>query len=434
MHTQNRPVSFDRHGRGGGLLLLAQVLPQPALAQTEAPPPQAGAPDQQDRRSTNAGRTPGAVSPVRVPVPYAEQVAVEPGVAELPDRRGAIRSGPNRARRRRSRSRPVRIAMAAETELDLTTLNDTAFQGTLPQGEMYAHVAVRHRPTRPMPCRRHAASSRCRRLAATRVAAGDTQAPSTGHSGRGLRSVSTSPGVELDVAANQTASHQRNRHVPGPGRPGATRPIPHRHAGPASSRGRHGHNQLRHRRRWQRCPAVINWAEYGTWSDNSLIRPGMVPAGGAVRLGAVSGRPLGLCGSLGAGPGWITEPWGFAPFHYGRLVGDRRALGMGCRALQFPVTAGPGQVYAPGAGDVHRLWRRRCCIGAGIGASLARGNVGWVPAGTARGVYRPWYRASGRTSETSTSPMSPTSPPSTATSRSTISPIAARRRSCRPTR
>ena len=80
---------------------------------------------------------------------------------------------------------------------------------------------------------------------------------------------------------------------------------------------------------------------------------------------------------------WVEdEPWGFAPFHYGRWA----YLGGGWCWVPGPVAVRP--VYSPalvafvGGGGFH--------IGVGIG-----GGVGWFPLGPGE-VYVPWYRTSPR--------------------------------------
>jgi hypothetical protein len=80
---------------------------------------------------------------------------------------------------------------------------------------------------------------------------------------------------------------------------------------------------------------------------------------------------------------WVEdEPWGFAPFHYGRWA----YLGGGWCWVPGPVAVRP--VYSPalvafvGGGGFH--------IGVGIG-----GGVGWFPLAPGE-VYVPWYRTSPR--------------------------------------
>ena len=363
-------------------LLLAQVLPQPALAQT-APPPQAGAPDQQTGDPpTRVGRlaqVTGTVSfhtqdesqwnPVSPNYPIVEGNSFW----TQPSAQATIQVSAST------------IAMAPETELDITTLNDTAFQGTLPQGEVYAHVQSAS-PNETYAVQTPRGLVTLSSPGRYSVAAGDTQAPTLVTVVEGSAHI-TSPGVELDVGANQTATitgtdtfqaqvgpAQRDpfltamlaREQPRPPRPQSVAPPPAVAAMP-------GGDQL---------------AEYGTWSDNSQYGHVWYPQ---VQSGWVPYRDGHWAYVAPWGWTWVdSEPWGFAPFHYGRWseIGGRWGWVPGAAVAGY---AGP-PVYAPalvtfigfGAG---------VAVGAGIGASLARGNVGWFPLGP-REVYRPWYRAS----------------------------------------
>jgi hypothetical protein len=380
MRTQNRPFRLTAAVAVSGLLL-AQVLPQSALAQT-APPPQASAPDQQTGDPpTRVGRLAQVTGTVSFHTQDESQW--NPVSANYPIAEGnAFWTQPSaQATLQISAST---IAMAPETELDITTLNDTAFQGTLPQGEVYAHVqAASPNETYAVQTPRGLVTLSSGRYS---VAAGDTQAPTLVTVVEGSAHI-TSPGVELDVGANQTATitgtdtfqaqvgpAQRDpfltamlaREQPRPPRPQSVAPPPAVAAMP-------GGDQL---------------AEYGTWSDNSQYGQVWYPQ---VQSGWVPYRDGHWAYVAPWGWTWVdSEPWGFAPFHYGRWseIGGRWGWVPGAAVSGY---AGP-PVYAPalvtfigfGAG---------VAIGAGIGASLARGNVGWFPLGP-REVYRPWYRAS----------------------------------------
>ncbi|HET7930087.1 MAG TPA: FecR family protein, partial [Rhodanobacteraceae bacterium] len=83
---------------------------------------------------------------------------------------------------------------------------------------------------------------------------------------------------------------------------------------------------------------------------------------------------------------WVdNQPWGFAPFHYGRWVYVRNRWGW----LPGPVNVRP--VYAPALVAF--------IGGAGVSVSLriggGNGPVGWFPLGP-RDVYVPWFHASHR--------------------------------------
>ncbi|MFZ0284645.1 MAG: DUF6600 domain-containing protein, partial [Terriglobales bacterium] len=120
--------------------------------------------------------------------------------------------------------------------------------------------------------------------------------------------------------------------------------------------------------------------EYGHWSYAADYGPvwtpiGVAPGWAPYRFGHwVWVAPWGWT--------WVeSEPWGFAPFHYGRWA----LVGAGWCWVPGPVVVRP--VYAPafvsfvgGAG-----------FGVGIGVGVA--PVGWFPLGP-REVFVPWYRTS----------------------------------------
>jgi hypothetical protein len=381
MRTHNRPFRLTAAVAVAGLLL-AQVLPQPALAQP-APSPQASAPDQQTGDPpTRVGRL--ALVTGTVSFHTQDEAQWNPASANYPIVEGnAFWTQPGaQATIQVSAST---IAMASETELDITTLNDTAFQGTLPQGEVYAHVQAAS-PNEAYAVQTPRGLVTLSSPGRYSVAAGDTQAPTLVTVVEGSAHI-TSPGVELDVHANQTATitgtdtfqaqvgpAQRDpfltamlaREQPRPPQPQSVAPPPTVAAMP-------GGDQL---------------AEYGTWSDNSQYGQVWYPQ---VQSNWVPYRDGRWAYVAPWGWTWVdSEPWGFAPFHYGRWseIGGRWGWVPGAAVSGY---AGP-PVYAPalvtfigfGAG---------VAVGAGIGASLARGNVGWFPLGP-REVYRPWYRAS----------------------------------------
>ena len=381
MRTQNRLFRLTATAAVAGLLL-AQVLPQPALAQTP-PPPQAGAPDQQSADPpTRVGRL--ALVSGTVSFHTQDEAQWNPASPNYPIVEGnAFWTQPNaQASIQVSAST---IAMAQETELDVTTLNDTAFQGTLPQGEVYAHVQAAS-PNETYAVQTPRGLVTLSSPGRYSVAAGDTQTPTLVTVVEGSARI-TGPGVELDVGANQTATitgtdtfqaqvgpAQRDpfltamlaREQPRPPRPQSVAPPPTVAAMP-------GGDQL---------------AEYGTWSDNSQYGQVWYPQ---VQSGWVPYRDGRWAYVAPWGWTWVdSAPWGFAPFHYGRWseIGGRWGWVPGAAVAGY---AGP-PVYAPalvtfigfGAG---------VAVGAGIGASLARGNVGWFPLGP-REAYRPWYRAS----------------------------------------
>ncbi len=374
MRTQNRPFRLTAAVAVSGLLL-AQVLPQSALAQT-APPPQAGAPDQQTGDPpTRVGRLAQVTGTVSFHTQDESQW--NPVSANYPIVEGnAFWTQPSaQATIQVSAST---IAMAPETELDVTTLNDTAFQGTLPQGEVYAHVQAVS-PNEAYAVQTPRGLVTLSSPGRYSVAAGDTQTPTLVTVVEGSAHI-TSPGVDLEVHANQTATitgadtfqaevgpAQRDPFLTAMlAREQPRQPRPQSVAPPPAVAAMPGGDQL---------------AEYGTWSDNSQYGHVWYPQ---VQSGWVPYRDGHWAYVAPWGWTWVdSEPWGFAPFHYGRWseIGGRWGWVPGAAVSGY---AGP-PVYAPalvtfigfGAG---------VAVGAGIGASLQPGQCRLVSAGTARGL------------------------------------------------
>ena len=78
------------------------------------------------------------------------------------------------------------------------------------------------------------------------------------------------------------------------------------------------------------------------------------------------------------GPTWIAaEPWGWAPYHYGRWF--------------FAPTV--GWAWTPGPRFAHPVWSPALVAffgyGGGVGVGVGFGNVGWVPLAPGES-YRPW--------------------------------------------
>jgi hypothetical protein len=381
MRTQNRPFRLTAAVAVSGLLL-AQGLPQPALAQP-APPPQAGAPDQQTGDPpARVGRL--ALVTGTVSFHTQDESQWNPASPNYPIVEGnAFWTQPSaQATIQVSAST---IAMAPETELDITTLNGTAFQGTLPQGEVYAHVQAAS-PNETYAVQTPRGLVTLSSPGRYSVAAGDTQAPTLVTVVEGSAHI-TSPGVDLNVGPNQTAAitgtdtfqgqvgpAQRDpfltamlaREQPRPPGPQSVAPPPAVAAMP-------GGDQL---------------AEYGTWSDNSQYGQVWYPQ---VQSNWVPYRDGRWAYVAPWGWTWVdSDPWGFAPFHYGRWaqVGGRWGWVPGAAVAGY---AGP-PVYAPALVTFFGVGAG-VAVGVGIGAALAGGNIGWCPLGP-REVYRPWYRAS----------------------------------------
>jgi hypothetical protein len=275
-----------------------------------------------------------------------------------------------------------RVAIAPGTELDVMTLNSTAFEATEPQGEIYLRVrAVTPNETYAVQTPRGLVTlSSPGRYA---VAAGDTQTPTTITVIEGSAQV-TGPDLSLQVGPSQTATINGTDTLQGDVGPAQRDPFL---------------TAMLDRERPQRPQAVApppavaampggeDLAAYGTWTDSpqygQVWYPQVAPDWVPYREGRWAYvAPWGWT--------WVdSDPWGFAPFHYGRWVQDGGRWGWYPGAA---VEVAPVPVYAPalvtffGVGAV---------VGIGVGAALAAGSIGWCPLGP-REVYRPWYHASDR--------------------------------------
>lgn len=368
MHTQNHSFRLTA-ALAVAALLCAQVVPGPAIAQS-APPP--FAPQQQNGDPpTRVGRLAqitGTVSfhtldetqwnqaALNYPVTAGNSFWTQPG-AQVSIEVSASR-----------------MVMAPQSELDVTALTGTAFQATLPQGEAYLHIQAAPGETYAVQTPRGLVTlSSPGRYSVT---AGDTQNPTLVTAVQGSAHIS-GPGVELDVAANQTATitgADTFQASVSPAQPDAfltamlNAERPPAAAPPTTVADMPGGDDL---------------SEYGTWADTSdygqvwypQVAPDWVPYGEG-QWAYVA--PWGWT--------WVdSDPWGFAPFHYGRWaeIGGRWGW------LPGGGIAGPA-VYAPA---LVAFFGIGAAVGVGIGGALARGRVGWFPLGP-REAYHPWYHAS----------------------------------------
>ncbi len=90
---------------------------------------------------------------------------------------------------------------------------------------------------------------------------------------------------------------------------------------------------------------------------------------------------------------WVdSDPWGFAPFHYGRWVDIGGRWGW-CPGAA--VAGAPYPVYAPALVTFFGIGAA-AAVGVGVGlaiGSLVNGSVGWVPLGWNE-PWHPWFNAS----------------------------------------
>jgi uncharacterized protein DUF6600 len=359
-------------------LVLAQPLPPQALAQgAPSAPSRLGAPDQQGgdppARVGRLARISGTVS-----FHTQDQDQWNPAVTNYPVTSGSsFWTQPNaQAVIEVSGSR---IVMAPTTELDIATLNDTTFQGTTPQGEVYLRLL-------PSGQGENYALQTPRGLASLNVpgrygiVAGDTEHPTLVTVIEGAAHVDGS-GVSLDVGPEQTASITGTDAFQGTIGPAQRDPFltavlgderPSSAPPPVAAA----------------MPGAEDLAQYGNWAQSpeygQVWYPQAAPGWAPYRDGSWAYiEPWGWT--------WVdSEPWGFAPFHYGRWIN------IGGRWAWVPggAVSAPAPVYAPALVTFLGVGAA-IGVGVGIGAALSEHRIGWCPLGP-REAYHPWYRASDR--------------------------------------
>ncbi len=256
-----------------------------------------------------------------------------------------------------------------QTELDVTQLDQTEFVGTAAQGEVY--FGLRSLPDRQtVTVNTPRGSVQISAAGQYDIAAGDSDTPTTVTVISGGARV-TGSGVDLSVGPGQAATLSGGDQVAGtvgPAQPDQfTLAQLHREAPalpadiPSQVRYMTGGSDLARYGAWQAT------AEYGqVWYPRNV---------------AADWAPYRTGHWAYVGPwGWTwvdAEPWGFAPFHYGRWVSYGGRWGWVAAAPDAPPNALP--VYAPAL---------VAFLGVGAG-------VGWVPLGF-REPFRPWYHVSDR--------------------------------------
>ena len=269
-----------------------------------------------------------------------------------------------------------RIVLAATTEFEVATLDGNGLQAVAAQGEAYLHLRDLS-PNEAWSVQTPRGLVRFSGPGRYGIVAGSTEQPTLVTVLEGSAEV-VAPGVSLQVASGQTATIEGIGTFQGTLGPalrdpflasmldGERPPPPVRIPAPVAA-----------------MPGGRDLAGYGNWAPEpeygQVWYPPVAPEWVPYRQGRWAYvAPWGWT--------WIDDaPWGFAPFHYGRWVeiGERWAWTPGRYAGGPPVYA-PALVTFIGIG-----------AGAGIGAALAAGSIGWVPLGPHEPFY-PWYRASDR--------------------------------------
>jgi FecR protein len=268
------------------------------------------------------------------------------------------------------------VSLNGQTELDISTLDDSGLQAVAPQGEAYFHLNLA--PNEIWSVETPRGTARLTQSGRYDIVVGTTDQPTTITVVEGAAELE-GPGVSLKLAANQTATITGSgpfEAKAGPierdaflsARISAEHPPTHAPTSiPAQLSFMSGAEDLSGTGEWSQSsdygqvwypPVASNWVPYrdGDWAYVA---------------------PWGWT--------WVdSAPWGFAPFHYGRWAQINNRWGWvpgGERDAGRPV-------YAPALVTFIGL-----SAGVAVGAALAHGSVGWVPLGP-REAYHPWYHAS----------------------------------------
>jgi hypothetical protein len=269
------------------------------------------------------------------------------------------------------------IDLAGQTELDVTTLEDSGLQAVAPQGELYLHL-IDLAPNEVWTVNTPRGLVRMTEAGQYDVAVGTTDQPTTITVLAGAAEME-GPGVSLKIGANQTATVTGTDTFQGTVGPAvrdaffaARLAAEHPPARPAGA-----------------IPPSVGYMSggadlygYGQWSQTPDYGEVWYPPVSATWVPYRDGdwayvEPWGWT--------WVdSDPWGFAPFHYGRWarVDGRWGWIPGEGTVAEPPAYAPALVTFIGIG-----------AGIAVGAALASGSVGWVPLGP-REAYHPWYHTS----------------------------------------
>jgi hypothetical protein len=360
----------------------------PAFAQP-APPPGAAAPESGADPSTLAGRLSDISGTVSYHAAGADQWS--PATQNFP-----VASG-NAYWTEPQASATIEIGddevvMDGGTELDVTTLDQSNFTASLPQGAIF--LGLRDLPDgQALSVTTPRGAVQITQPGQYEIVAGDTNNPTSVTVVTGAAHV-TATGVDLNVTANMTgavtgadtfqggvAAAQQDQFLQA--QIARFAPPPQQQAAPPAVA-----QQVRY------MTGGSQLAQYGSWSQTQqygqLWYPNNVSSDWAPYQ---DGR-----WSYVAPWGWTwvdAEPWGFAPFHYGRWINDGGRWGWmaGAPGVEY---GGGYPVYAPAlvsfvgvGGDL----LAGAAIGFGVGLLAGGGGVGWFPLGY-REPFVPWYHVS----------------------------------------
>ena len=280
----------------------------------------------------------------------------------------------------------TRIVLSGSTELEVSTLDERSLIANLPQGEVYVRVrSLLPGETYTLVTPRGTVSiTRPGRYA---IVAGDTATPTLVTVLEGAATLSE--GADAQLGAGQAAQ------ITGEQAPFQLQVI-------AATRDAFVSQVLAMERPAPAqamappplvtaMPGGAELAEYGSWQSTPDYGEVWSPQVSADWVPYREGhwayvQPWGWT--------WVDDdPWGFAPFHYGRWVqlGGHWCWAPGEAQVAY-ARAPPYPVYAPA---LVTFFGVDAAVGAAAGITaglLASGSVGWVPLGPHE-VYRPWFNA-----------------------------------------
>jgi hypothetical protein len=260
-----------------------------------------------------------------------------------------------------------RVALAGQTEFDITALDDSGLQAAAPQGEAWFHL-LNLAPNEVWSIQTPRGMVRLTQPGRYAMVAGTTEQPTLITVLEGAAELD-GPGLSLKLAANQTATVTGSDPFEGS-------------VGPAVRDAFVTGRLNAERPRSAAIPAQLTYmsgvedlAGYGGWSQapdyGDVWYPSVSPDWVPYRDGQWAYvAPWGWT--------WVdSSPWGFAPFHYGRWARIDGRWGW----VPGDPSSGGRPIYAPALVTF---------LG---GAALAGGLVAWVALGPHE-AYHPWYHAS----------------------------------------
>ena len=281
-----------------------------------------------------------------------------------------------------------RIVMAGSTELDVAALDQQQVNLTEPQGAVFIELGTAQQGqaitvNTPRGAVQLAGPGRFE------IVAGDTNDATIVTVVEGSAHV-TGTGLELDVAANSTASIGGTDTFQGSTGPLQQDDFLAAQLKAASQQVASAPPQVRQQVQYMTGGAELS--QYGSWSQTQdygqVWYPNDVPSGWAPyrdgHWAYVS--PWGWT--------WVDNAsWGFAPFHYGRWVQVQDRWAWIAGAPDAPVDDYP--VYSPAMVsfvDVGGAVLAGAAIGFAVGELAGGGAPAWIPLGP-REPYYPWYHA-----------------------------------------